>query len=176
MCVVVVAATATIGAMRWNAGLTPFCILLALFAVGAWSDRRRAGAGLALAYAGIGVLALLRAPYFDHPLALVFVVAVTTSWALGRAMSRGRSAREGAVARALEAERARAMAAERAVLAERLHIARELHDVVSHTLSVIAVQSGVARHRLEHGPSHDRQSAVVPALAAIETASRARPR
>jgi signal transduction histidine kinase len=55
----------------------------------------------------------------------------------GRGMRRRRRTREQAVLWAVEAERA--------VLAERLHIARELHDVVSHTLSVIAVQSGTTR-------------------------------
>ena len=54
------------------------------------------------------------------------------------------------------------------MFAERLRIARELHDVVSHTLSVIAVQSGLAAHLL--GPD---QNPVRPALTAIEDASRA---
>jgi signal transduction histidine kinase len=51
---------------------------------------------------------------------------------------------------------------------ERLRIARELHDVVAHSMSVIAVQSGVGHHVLDTQPEEARR-----ALAAIETTSRA---
>jgi signal transduction histidine kinase len=58
--------------------------------------------------------------------------------------------------------------ARRAVTEERLRIARELHDVVAHSMSVIAVQSGVGHHVLDTQPEEARR-----ALAAIETTSRA---
>jgi len=57
--------------------------------------------------------------------------------------------------------------ARRAVTEERLRIARELHDVVAHSMSVIAVQSGVGHHVLDTQPEEARR-----ALAAIETTSR----
>ena len=69
-------------------------------------------------------------------------------------------------ARMLEAEREER--ARRAVTQERLRIARELHDVVAHSMSVIAVQSGVGHHVLDTQPEEARR-----ALAAIETTSRA---
>ena len=69
-------------------------------------------------------------------------------------------------ARLLEAEREER--ARRAVVEERLRIARELHDVVAHSMSVIAVQSGVGHHVLDTQPEEARR-----ALAAIETTSRA---
>lgn len=50
---------------------------------------------------------------------------------------------------------------------ERLRLSREVHDVVSHSLSTIAVQAGVARLVLAEQPG---QAGV--ALSAIETASR----
>jgi signal transduction histidine kinase len=50
---------------------------------------------------------------------------------------------------------------------ERLRLSREVHDVVSHSLSAIAVQAGVARLLLAGQPSQAGTS-----LAAIETASR----
>ena len=50
---------------------------------------------------------------------------------------------------------------------ERLRLSREVHDVVSHSLSAIAVQAGVARLVFAEQPD---QAGV--ALAAIETASR----
>src|SRR4029453_17577114 len=55
-----------------------------------------------------------------------------------------------------------------AVTEERLRIARELHDVVAHSMSVIAVQAGVANHVIDSRPEQARQ-----ALATVETTSRA---
>ena len=43
-----------------------------------------------------------------------------------------------------EAERTRDEAAQRMAMEERLRIARELHDSLTHSISVIQVQSGVA--------------------------------
>jgi signal transduction histidine kinase len=63
--------------------------------------------------------------------------------------------------RALHAEQTRELEAERRVTEERLRIARELHDVVSHTISVINVQAGVAAHVIEQHPDK--------AAAALET-------
>lgn len=53
---------------------------------------------------------------------------------------------------ALHAEATRELEAERRVTEERLRIARELHDLVSHTISVINVQAGVAAHVIEQRP------------------------
>jgi signal transduction histidine kinase len=68
-------------------------------------------------------------------------------------------------ARRLEAEREER--ARQAVDAERMRIARELHDVVAHSMSLIAVQAGVANHVIDTRPSVARE-----ALGAIETTSR----
>ncbi len=50
---------------------------------------------------------------------------------------------------------------------ERLRLSRDVHDVISHSLSMIAVRSGVARLLLDERPEEARV-----ALATIETASR----
>ncbi|NEB80989.1 histidine kinase, partial [Streptomyces sp. SID14478] len=61
----------------------------------------------------------------------------------------------------------REQAVTEAVTAERLRIARELHDMVSHSVGVIAIQSGVASRVIESQPQEARE-----ALDAIEATSR----
>ena len=68
--------------------------------------------------------------------------------------------------RAEEAERTRDEVARRRAVEERLRIARELHDSLTHNISVICVQSGVAVHL-----ARKRGEQVSPALLAIQEAS-----
>jgi signal transduction histidine kinase len=65
------------------------------------------------------------------------------------------------------ARRARAAETRVAASAERLALARDLHDTIGHSLSMIAVQAGVALHLLDEHPEQAR-----PALTAIRTASK----
>jgi signal transduction histidine kinase len=67
--------------------------------------------------------------------------------------------------RAEEAERTKDEAAQRRAMEERLRIARELHDSLTHSISVIQVQAGVAVHL-----AHKRGEDVPPALLAIQEA------
>jgi len=67
--------------------------------------------------------------------------------------------------RAEEAVRTRDEAARRRAMEERLRIARELHDSLTHSISVIQVQAGVAVHL-----ARKRGEDVPPALMAIEEA------
>jgi signal transduction histidine kinase len=53
------------------------------------------------------------------------------------------------------------------VAEERLRIARELHDIVSHNLSLIAIQAGVANHVADDQPERARE-----ALRSIESTSK----
>jgi signal transduction histidine kinase len=67
--------------------------------------------------------------------------------------------------RAEEAERTKDEAALRRAVEERLRIARDLHDSLTHSISVIQVQAGVAVHL-----ARKRGEEVPPALLAIEEA------
>ena len=67
--------------------------------------------------------------------------------------------------RALEAERTREEAALRRAGEERLHIARELHDSLTHSISIVKLQAGVAVHL-----ARKRGEEVPPALLAIQEA------
>ncbi|MFZ0216004.1 MAG: histidine kinase [Candidatus Dormiibacterota bacterium] len=75
--------------------------------------------------------------------------------------------KERQAARAEKERRAHEEHVQRRVTEERLRIARELHDVVSHSISVINVQAGVAAHLMSEQPelAHD-------ALLTIKSTSR----
>lgn len=68
--------------------------------------------------------------------------------------------------RVMDAERTREETALRRAGEERLRIARELHDSLTHTISIIKVQAGVAAHL-----AAKRGEQVPPALQAIQEAS-----
>src|SRR6201992_1385972 len=67
--------------------------------------------------------------------------------------------------RADEAERTKDEAARSRAMEERLRIARELHDSLTHSISVISIQAGVAVHL-----ARKRGDEVPPALQAIQEA------
>src|SRR5215469_1047044 len=67
--------------------------------------------------------------------------------------------------RAEEAERTKDEAAQRRAMEERLRIARELHNSLTHSISVICVQAGVAAHL-----ARKRGEELAPALLAIQEA------
>jgi signal transduction histidine kinase len=72
------------------------------------------------------------------------------AWGLGRAL-RSRVLHAAQLEdRTVELEQEREENARAAVAEERARIARELHDVVAHSVSLMLVQTGVARRRIRH--------------------------
>jgi signal transduction histidine kinase len=99
--------------------------------------------------------------------ALALVTAVA-AWFVGDSVRVRHLYMAGLSEQAAQHQREALERAQRSVAEERLQIARELHDVVAHSLSVIAVQSGVGRHVIDDQPAEAKK-----ALAAVEETSRA---
>src|SRR5687768_2866835 len=129
----------------------PLALALAAYTVGAEVELPRsavaAAAGLSIFLAA---LFASDAPAADAVFVCVLYGVPYASGALLRRRTAGHEERE---RRAVEAERAR--------------LARELHDVVSHSISVIALQSQAVRRRLE-----PHQQAEADDLRAVEVTAR----
>jgi signal transduction histidine kinase len=92
---------------------------------------------------------------------------VTVAWLIGYSVRQQRSQAAGQREQADRRAREQLAEARRAKSEERLQISRELHDVVAHTLSVIAVQAGVASYVIGERPEEAAR-----ALSSIEQTSR----
>jgi signal transduction histidine kinase len=152
-------------------GLPPIvlglAILVAVYSVAAYGDRWVALAGLAAAAVG-SVAVQLTPGRFQAPTVVSNGLIIGAAWLLGHFVGVRRRYITRLEERTAELERARAELARRAVAEERLRLARELHDVVAHSISMIAVQSGVGAHVAD---THPEEAA--KALGAIEATSRA---
>jgi len=95
------------------------------------------------------------------------VVLMGLVWFVSDTVRQRREQSRELAAKNLELEQARDELARQAVADERVRIARELHDVVAHSMSVIAVQSGVGRMVIADQPEE-----AAKALANIEETSR----
>ncbi|MFC7383753.1 sensor histidine kinase [Sphaerisporangium rhizosphaerae] len=168
----VVAATfMLVYALRTHPGPSAaFPVLIAVFAV-VRSGRRILPAVAGAAFL-LGIVAdnVLTAPVQDRQhlnQSAVLLLGWFLAAGVGGTVTRHRHAYlEQARQRAAEAERTREEAALRRAGEERLRIARELHDSLTHSISIIKVQAGVAVH-LARG----RGEEVPEALVAIQEAS-----
>ncbi|WP_221329102.1 sensor histidine kinase [Actinoplanes sp. L3-i22] len=146
-----------------------YALFALTFAVSLHADRRRAGFAFAAALVALAVaLSLQPAGVVTASTWISTVLALVVAWLAGEnvRVRRVQLAELRERARALEQDRE--LRERQAVGQERLRIARELHDVVAHSMSVIAVQAGVAHHVIDSRPELARQ-----ALATVETNTRA---
>jgi signal transduction histidine kinase len=151
------------------APLTP--VLVALFTAASAGFRRPAliGAGLMVAGGLIDQLARGGVPG-DTSREITQRWFLVIGWLLaavvgGKMAAQHRAYLAAVEQRAEQAERTREEAARRRADEERLRIARELHDSLTHSISIIKVQAGVAIHL-----ARKREESVPSALLAIEQA------
>ena len=144
---------------------TVLSLVLVAFTVGAETVAPRNYVGLAVVLlpflAGMVVEGLEPS---DLGAAVVFIIG---PWAVGSAFRQRLERAEEAVSRAEQLERENELQASLAAAAERTRIARELHDIVSHSISVVTIQTQAVRRRL--GPDHAQEAAD---LAAVEATAR----
>lgn len=147
-------------------GMLAAPFMLALFVAAARGRRVTAigaAAGFLALFLALGVVAGM-APRGVLPWLSGWLVAVLVAGEVARARRDYLAAVE---QRAAEAERTREEEALHRATQERLRIARDVHDVLSHSISVINVQAGVAVHLLDSRPDQART-----ALVAIKQASK----
>jgi signal transduction histidine kinase len=165
LCVASGLAVAALGVPSIVLGLA---ILVAVYSVAAYGGRWVALAGLAAAELGAAAVQLTPGRVQQvAPTVVTNTLVIAAAWLLGHFVG-VRRAYTARLEQTAELERARAEQARQAVAEERLRLARELHDVVAHSISVIAVQSGVGAHVASTQPEE-----AAKALAAIEATSRA---
>jgi signal transduction histidine kinase len=141
--------------------------LIALYTVASTRGRKVSMPAAALTIAGATVALRISTPEADVSTFVGNAVVLFVAWFLGDSAHSRRAYMAALEQRTAELERAREELARTRVAEERLRIARELHDVVGHSLSTIAVQSGVGAHLIESQPAQAKRS-----LEAIETASK----
>ena len=144
---------------------TLLAMVLVSFTVGSELDAPRSWAGLAIV--GLPFLGVMYAEGLEPSDVAATLVFLVGPFAVGVGVRARAASLAEAVERAARAERAQAEQAAAAVAEERARIARELHDIVSHSLSVVTIQTQAVRLRLRPDQQQDERD-----LAAVETTAR----
>ncbi|WP_433207815.1 sensor histidine kinase [Dactylosporangium sp. CS-047395] len=118
-------------------------MMIFAFTAGRHLDGRRKWVGLALVV-GVGVTYWSVDP--ADPMGSFFFPLAPWGLGVALAVQQRRSADAASARAAIREQRAR-----EAVMEERVRIARELHDMVAHSVTVMVIQAGVVRRRLDAG-------------------------
>lgn len=141
------------------------CIMVAAYSVGAYSTRRLVSLAVLMA-TGFVVVAI----HGDLPpipaWAAPFLVLIPL-WLIGNALRSRQLRADTFENKATQLEQEREIALQIAIAGEQARIARELHDIIAHSVSMMIVQAGAARHVLETSPSEAQE-----ALLAVESTGR----
>ena len=144
---------------------TVLSLVLVSFTVGAETVPPRSYLGLGVVLIPfVGGMVMEGLVPSDLAAAIVFIVG---PWVVGSAFQQRADRAEEAISRAEQLERESVLQTSLAASAERTRIARELHDIVSHSISVVTIQTQAVRRRL--GPEHAKEAAD---LAAVEATAR----
>ena len=139
---------------------TLLCLVLLSYTIGVETLPPRSWVGLAVILLPfVGGMALRGLVPSDVAAALVFLVG---PWSVGTAVRQRSASAAEAIARADPLERDRELAEERAAVEERTRIARELHDIVSHSISVVTIQTQAARRSSRAGRRSRRRGWTSP--------------
>jgi signal transduction histidine kinase len=145
----------------------PF-IALPLYTVTTAFPRRQSLKILVVVVASIGASILVSVLYGrGEGNSSANVLLLIALWFIADSIRTRRVYLNGLMEQAAERQRVAIEGARRSIVEERLEIARELHDVLAHSLSVIAIQSGVGRHVMDSQPEEAGK-----ALMAVESTSR----
>jgi signal transduction histidine kinase len=126
-----------------------FAAVLGCYSAGAYTDGRRALAGLAICMVGMGSVQATFPSGFKPGEILWTSAIAAAAWLAGRVVRTRTRLTEQLHEAALHAEEAHEADARAAVAEERRRIAREMHDIVAHSVSVMVVQAGGARRILD---------------------------
>ncbi|WP_328474722.1 sensor histidine kinase [Actinoplanes sp. NBC_00393] len=140
-------------AAGYNPIITTYGVLLALYTVAATQPGRRIVACFVVAFTMWAWASLVAQATSALSVALQGLVIPAVIWKLGDSAKRLDESNRRLVEANTQLRRDREEQARRAVTDERVRIARELHDVVAHHVSVIAVQTGLARYVLRSDPA-----------------------
>jgi signal transduction histidine kinase len=144
---------------------TLLSLVLMAYTLGSELDPPRSYLGLALLVVPFVTASVVEGlEPSDLAAAMVFLAG---PWMVGAVVRQRAHHTEEAIARAERLERERELQAAVAAAEERTRIARELHDIVSHSISVVAIQTQAVRRRL--GPDHAKEA---EDLAAVEATAR----
>ncbi len=141
-------------------------LVVALYAVGRYTDDQRTGLAAVGAAIGVSIVATL---IDSHQRVDVFPAVVLSwlPWYLGRRVRNRGDYLALLQERTERLEADQQAQARKAVADERSRIARELHDVVAHQVSMMTVQAGAARTI-----AREDVDAAVAAMGDVETAGR----
>ncbi len=140
--------------------------MAAAILLGSLRDPVQARVGLAIVLSS-ALIVVYNAPDRDAGTFVFIPLLFAICWLGGFALRTRLEQAQAAEVRAAQAEHERDTAARIAVAEERARIARELHDIVAHAVSLMVLQVGAVRHRLQETRSEDAD-----ALRGVEQAGR----